>query len=266
MAKIVFNDIPLPKNKIRKMLLEKKVNKFDKDKTKDDLNNIIKFIINPKIDFNDYYEIEYSKILSGSAITMFATIFSASTLFALSIGSNKVSKSIKHLSPKEEQSIIENFSSLKQSLIEKYPTLDLDNVDVNNILSSLKNQYENCYIYRNGDEFQPATLYVKEGWENFYIDYNKNDLYGSVLNSINDMCGGNAIVVTSNLAQNLAYSALATTALFVTAYMIGIYPHQKSINKTRVKLIYYKCKHNSNSKQEFKENVHKAIYQGYFEK
>jgi len=265
MTKIVFNEIPLPKNKIRKMLLEKKVNKFDNDKTKDDLNNINKFIVRPR-NLKFSYDIGCKKFTSGIVATTLLTAFSSAILFAFANKISNVTKSIKHLSIDEEQAINDEFSALKQSLTEKYPTLDLDNVDANSILSSLKNQYENCFIYRSGDEFHPATLYIKEGWENYYIDYNKNDLYGGVLNSINDICGGNAIVVTSNLAQNLAYSALATTALFATSYMIGIYPHQKAINKMRVKLIYYKCKFNSNSKHEFKENVHKAIYQGYFEK
>lgn len=251
--------VPMPKNKIKKMLLEKRVNKMYK---KEDLQEIemIEFIrprnknIDKDSELKKKYEFYKRDKKRNDTVLWICSLTSGVVMSALYYALHPTQIGLRKLSMEEQQAIKTEFLDYKASLVEKYPKLDLENVDINNILQSLKTQYEDCFTPGRRN----YSVTVKDGWSSYYVDY-KNGLSNDVVHSLNDMCGGNAIIEHSYLIQSLEVGAITAVIFGAVLYMVGSYYPQKTMRAIQASAVYKKAVQNAKTEQEFKENVHKLI-------
>ncbi len=72
---------------------------------------------------------------------------------------------------------------VKAELSSKYP-LNTDGMTASNLSSTLSDAFSSCYTTARGSLGQKQVI-IKDGWENFYIDY-KNHAFNGIKNTISD--------------------------------------------------------------------------------
>ena len=97
--------------------------------------------------------------------------------------------------------------SVKENLHAAYPQLDTSNITAENISNVLTQFYNNCHVTENG------TTIVKEGWNDYFVDYT-NGLLNDYIPSLDGFIA----------PDHFAGLALGTGAVFTACFLTVISP------------------------------------------